>query len=520
MTMQRSGPPWVVSIPPKNSDTGAETWGIAGDSIASFGIRPGSLAGTSSIPGLFHFYASLACSVATTGLLEYRAADMSARFTAPGSTPGPWTPLLRSGRYLLQGGGAGETLDGSVLLDELPATDDSSTITLTPNPPYTAKLWSSVPTWLEIFSGARLEIVNAGAPGVRMSHLSDVLDDLQDRATAAGVVLTRVLIQIGTNDFASGRSPDVAQMQTLLRAAIGKARANGWAPVVLSVPMRSFTGGSDAQIAWRDFSRELPALCASAGAAFIDCWQHFVNPASATAPSTAMSTDGVHPSGAGGFHAAMAIWDAFGGSVAGGQSPLIVNAVDAYNGSTNPGGNLLPGTPAGSSGTAGTGGTASDVATTWDVRRNSGSITIVGTKAAALDGGADWQVLTLAAAAAITDEAKFEYNLGVGVTTVSAGDTVEMIAEIDVPAAAGLRRLGVWLTTVGAARNDSSLWDNFDLGAGFPALPAVAWSGAIRLPRFTIAAGTTSMRVRVFMQTDVSASVVVRVRRVLLRKIL
>lgn len=498
----------------------APSIGIVGDSLLYFGIRPGSLT-SSTIPGLFAFNCSLACSQTGTGLLEFRAADRSMRFTAPSSTPGPWVPIVRAQRYRIDGGAADEWLEGTVFPDLLPAVDTSATLTLTPNPPFTDVNWRNVPEWVSIFSGQRTRFVNACAAGASLRHLVDLLADLRERAAAQSAQITEVWIQAGTNDVASGLDADASTMLASLGLAIDKALAHGWKPRVFSLPMRTLTASSAAQIAWRDFNRALPSFCAARGAMFNDIWAHTNDPASSTAATTGALVDGVHPSGWGGFCAGLSLWNQIGGSLASGQAQFTTSSINAYNAGTNPGGNLLAGTPVGSGGTAGTGGTATDVATGWDVRRNIGSITIVGTKAAALDGGVPWQRLTLGAAAAITDEAKYEFNLGVGVTTVAAGDEVEILMELNVPANAGIRRIGLWLTMVGAARNDSAIWDNFDVSATFPDLPAVAWPGTpvIRTPPIKIPVSLTSMRVRLFLQTAVSATPVVDVRRIEMRKI-
>lgn len=513
---------WLVPEIVSNRDV-ADAIGIVGDSLLYYGIVPGAFISMgTTIAGVVAYYASLQCSVATTGTLEYRASDKSVRFTAPGDSAGAWVQLTSSKRQWISS--ADTTMQAEIvcLYDTLGASDGSSTLTLTPNPPYTLIGWRNVPTWFEIFSGQRCQTINAAAPGAKVQHLSDLLDDLRDRETQAGVRLTEVWIQAGTNDFSSGATPTVATMLLQIAAACRRARQYNWTPRVFSVPMRDLSAASAAQIAWRDYNRQLPETVRAAGGIYNHIWQHLIDPAISTAPLAGMTTDNIHPSGVGAFHAAVRLWSERGG-FDGGQSPFQVSPIDAYNVSTNPSGNLLPGTPIGSAGTAGTGGTATDVATTWDVRRNSGSITIVGTKQTATDGGSAWQVLTFGAAAAITDEAKYEYNLGVGTADADPGDTVELFAEMNIPANAGIRRLAWWITTVGASRNDSSVWDNFDLTATYPNLPAIAWPGApypvVRLPRFKIATGTTSLRVRFLIQTAVGATPVAWVRQVMLRKV-
>lgn len=182
---------WLAS-----SVSGGRSVGIVGDSLLYFGIRPGALVSMgTAIAGLNAFNCSLDCSVATTGTLEYRASDRAIRFTAPGDSAGAWVATSKSKRVTIASANPLMTLDLSVFVDLLPGTDGTSTLTLTPNPPYTSFLWSSVPTWFEIFSGQRVRFVNACAPGAQIQHLSDLLDDVVSRATAEGVSLSEVWVQ-------------------------------------------------------------------------------------------------------------------------------------------------------------------------------------------------------------------------------------------------------------------------------------------------------------------------------------
>lgn len=550
----------------------SEEIGIVGDSILYTGIVPGAgVSMGSSIPGVTAYFCSLACSVATTGTLEYRASDRSVRFTAPGDSPGSWVNLTQTKRQWIPSATATMQVEIVCLFGSLGQRDASSTLSLSPNPAYTLLGQRSVPSWFEIFSGQRCRTINACAPGSAVGDLPDLISDLFERAQSAGVTLTEVWIQSGTNNFSSGATPDVTLMLGEITNACEIVRAGGCLPRVFSVPMRSFSGGSAAQIGWRNYNRMLPSTVKAAGGVFDDIWSCMVDPASSTAAKSGTVTDQIHPSDFSAFCAGVDLYNRRGG-YRGGVSPFIVTPVDAYNASTNPSGNLLPGTPAGTSGTngqawagstayalgasrtndggkvyrctsagtsassggpTGTGTSISDgtcvwdyvgtpsVATLFDARANSGSITILATKEDATDGGPEWQKLSFQNAAAITDEAKYEYNLGVGSTDVASGDTAELFIELDVPANVGSRRFGVWLTSVGAARNDSAIWDRFDVSGTYPDLPAIPWPGTpvIRLPPFTFQPGATSGRVRFFGQTAVGASVVARVRRHSLRKV-
>lgn len=235
--------------------------------------------------------------------------------------------------------------------------------------------------------------------------------------------------------------------------------------------------------------------------------------------TTAMTTDGVHPSKRGAWLIGKAIVDALGSRIS--SIRLLQHSTnDTYDATHNPTGNLLAnGLFTGTTGTDGQ-GASGDFGTGWTAASTLATGTIVGSKVnktlsngqtipqqrivCAAPGGATGEILSLTSALVTTGfTAGVDTVYGEIEVTVS-GITANSLISIEFAVGDGTKTVNALLKSTN----------------GF--LPNVEWSGLLRTPEFVITSGATSMfaRPRVYIDGTVSsAGVTVDFGRAAIRKV-
>lgn len=136
------------------------------------------------------------------GTFEYRAADSAVRWTAPGDTPGPWTPLQKDARRMqVESGTYGKWLK-FVLRNwgyiPLPATDQTFSLECK-DTIYAVTKWTSRTTQVESYFRGGPKIFRLGAGGAVLAGIVDSLRWYNAVASGPGV---DVFI-CGTNDLSN-----------------------------------------------------------------------------------------------------------------------------------------------------------------------------------------------------------------------------------------------------------------------------------------------------------------------------
>ena len=194
-------------------------WGMAANSIAipSDGMRIQYLGAADTLT-----------TQSSTGTFEYSASLQALRWTAPGDTAGPWTPL-QVGKMQLESGTAGKWFKIIVFsLQDLPASDFSKTITLS------GVLWhmkgpahSSVQT-----THGMPDMIECGLYGSTLYHLGaggSTTDDLVQMLPWFTRVANGVgydVIRSGTNDITNGvaAATTISNMQAVVNDRLARGR--------------------------------------------------------------------------------------------------------------------------------------------------------------------------------------------------------------------------------------------------------------------------------------------------------
>lgn len=164
----------------------------------------------------------------STGTFEYSASLQSLRWTAPGDTAGPWTPL-QVGKMQLESGTPGKWFKVIVFsLQNLPASDFSKTITLS------GVLWhmkgpvhSSVQT-----THGMPDMIECGLYGSTLYHLGaggSTTDDLVQMLPWFSRVASGIgydVIRSGTNDITNGvaAAVTISNMQAVVAERLARGR--------------------------------------------------------------------------------------------------------------------------------------------------------------------------------------------------------------------------------------------------------------------------------------------------------
>lgn len=161
--------------------------------------------------------------------------------------------------------------------------------------------------------------------------------------------------------------------------------------------------------------------------------------------SPALSIDGIHPNGLGGYRGAIPLASIFTALKPG--SLYRTNYGDIYDATNNPGGNLLSagmGVWNGTSGTASATGMSGSLATGWTIARGSGTnITAACSKVARTDGiPGDWQQVILGGA---LGNEYVQITRSAGVMLAAAGSVIEAVLEVVVLESSGLNIIDVIL---------------------------------------------------------------------------
>ena len=235
--------------------------------------------------------------------------------------------------------------------------------------------------------------------------------------------------------------------------------------------------------------------------------------------TTAMTTDGVHPTKRGAWLIGKTIIDALGSRI----SPIKLiqyNTNDIYDATNNPTGNLLAnGLFTGTTGTDGQ-GASGDFGTGWTAASTVATGTMVGSKVnkTLANGQTIPQQQIVYAAPAGASLETFGLTSATITTGFTAGvDTIYGDIEVSVSGITADSFISIeYAIGDGTATVNSSLKST----NGF--LPNVEWSGVLRTPEFVITAGATALfgRLRVYIDgTVASAGVTVTAGRASIRKV-
>lgn len=163
------------------------------------------------------------------GTFDYRASDKSVRWTAPGDTPGPWTPLTKDARrQQVESGTYGKWLK-FVLRNwdyiPLPATDQTFQLECKDSL-YAKTVWTSRTTQVESYFRGGPKIYRLGAGGAVLAGVVDSLSWYNSVAAGAGIDVfaagTNDISNIGTWGFSKDTMIGYAKTFIDSRLAVGR----------------------------------------------------------------------------------------------------------------------------------------------------------------------------------------------------------------------------------------------------------------------------------------------------------
>lgn len=431
------------------------------------------------------------------GLLEWRTADASMRWTAPGDTPGPWTSMGRRGECKLESGSAGQWLRGYWLGDDVGLSDRSFAVQTTGNKrPETAFTGTSS----YVMSELRRHSAGAAYLGVSGAHVPDCLAMLQwysEAASGDGVDV----IRCGANDI-TAQSRSVSEIVAAAYALFGARRAQGRQLVICGEPARWGVAAGTAMTA--EQLATLKAINAAyrdyadahySDTRYVDLWAISADPAySDGRPVAGLLSDHVH--------------DAIGGVVAFGSA--IVAAVRSLGIRTEHAPDVRESLFAvsamdGTAGTAGA-GTTGVVPTGWTVRRFSGSTATMVSSVVGFPEKLGNRVNVEITAGVGSNTAWIETgNVSLATMGVEVGEAVEIYADFEVVSGAVLSASVFALYAESGLRCDLTL-------------PTTVGRYAARGVPVERLAADTQVKIVVYLNITPDSTAVVRVGDLIIKK--
>lgn len=439
-----------------------------------------------------------------TGTLEYKAADHTLRWTAPGDSAGPWT-AMQAGRLTLESATAGKGLIlGLNSLSGLPASDQTISVSISGSV-YLGRL--AFGFWVRAFNQHRWLNGNPLPLAIGGNTAANVVEQLPFiNAAAPGSGWD--VIQLGTNDI-SNSTASVTVIDNL-RTIYDSRHAQGRRLVLVGEPARWGTavdspmssGQQAIHAALNDF---MATYAAAHRDIYVDAYAvTYDSGSSDRRPMAGILRDKVHYSERGAQIVGKAIADALTARLGAGPQ--------RHSGSTgNP---LSRGYMAGSSGTAGTGASGT-VPTGWSAARASGSDAAVTCSVEARTDGiaGNWARLQCSSTTAGLIQFAAQSTMSLANLGLAIGDTIYIEAEITVTDPMALINVEFFCLLTGIT---GSLRANPE-----SATDAVmgAERSVFRSPRLTIPSGVTDLPVYVWIRLGANASAEVRVGAVAIVKV-
>lgn len=236
---------------------------IVGDSTNQYGLTPGVIwtpSGSYSLSGSALAWYAVAyvadskglsmtplgmgpnISVPTAGNLEYRAADKFVRWTAPGDTAGPWTPLML-GVQMVESASAGMGFAfGLRSTATLPATDQTISVTNSGTRWATRDMTSAIANALSRMRNGFQAVAMCGIGGAHLIEMTELMPWYRQMMPGPGYLVDRS----GVNSIARGDSADT--MIAHKKAQFDAWLAEGKKIVAIPVHARAGTGGAGTQL--------------------------------------------------------------------------------------------------------------------------------------------------------------------------------------------------------------------------------------------------------------------------------
>jgi lysophospholipase L1-like esterase len=425
------------------------------------------------------------------GLLEYRASDQNMRWTAPGDSAGPWTPIF-AGWNLFESATAGKGARvGIQSVTGLPETDQSVTTNVTGS---AMNAWGAtgLGTWfMEAMYSPNWTPKFLGLGGNRTSHVIEQLPWINEQAPGPGWDV----IQLSTNDISG--TVDTATIIANLTTIYNTRRALGRRLLLMGEPARwgvdtSTPLTTEKQQRLHDVNAFIESYAASHRCLFVDTYSLTEDPEHDDArPLTSMIRDTVHYSVKGaqavGFQAA---------------SQLLEIVSRGPQRGSGDGGNqnswaFFPGT----GGTISTGATGT-APNGFQVNRASGSdatvVSAVSDRADGIEGR--WLDLDVTATSGSQVIQARGPNDTLATLGLAVGDEIYLEAEVEVSGiTGGYSRTNVFVQFTGGSPT-SELHTISGSGVAGPE------KGLRRSPVMKIPTGTTNIRFYAYVRTEGAAT--------------
>lgn len=376
--------------------------------------------------------------------------------------------------------------------------------------------------WLPALMAQRVKLPYANSFAVSGAKYADIIATqlpLLVAAQAAGAGITHCVVLCGTNDF---NVTAQATIKTQAAAVWTALRNLNIKPVhVIDLP-RMVASWTSTHMKLRDeFNQWLRDYAGINGVALIDPFAQIADPANANGDplSGYYQSDGIHPAPLTGYQVGLALKRYFD-SVPLPYFSRPSSRGDLYDAANNVRGNLLVDAGLFAGGTGGTSngtGASGTVATGWQNRVISGTMTAVGSIVARTDEGAvgNWQQTTIT----VTTAGVHRLELDAGLTGFAAGDV--LVGEVDVKVASAVKLLYAQLNTfdadgTGATVKGSIAFKNPGLAGLY--MPS-DYQVRLRTEPFTLGTGITNLPFRLEAGFENGGSAVISYGAASLRKV-
>lgn len=377
-------------------------------------------------------------------------------------------------------------------------------------------------SWIEPISGGRVSLPSANNCAVSGAKFSDVLATQLPNLLALTNRPTHAIILAGTNDIAGGVAQVMIKTNILAIWEVLRA-ARIQAVQICDLPRTNASWSTANQQASQELNAWMRTYGPANGAVIIDPAPLIADPANSNGdPLTGYyQSDGIHPAARAAYQVGLALWQQYFSllPLAGYSRPATL--ADAYNSTNNPRGNLLPsaGLFTGTGGSSNGTGASGTVATGWQNRVISGTMTAVAVSPAAradIGGAGNWQEIGIS----VTSAGVYRLEPSATITGQSAGDTV--VGEIDLSWTGAANMLYCQLNVFdigGASGNGAIAFKNPGLSTLY--LPASS-GGTIRLitDPFVITTGNTGIAFRTEAGFDNSGTCTLKAGQASLRKVI